>query len=82
MLRGMVGVRASFVLLVSVSCGSSSPAAPVRDVRLQSETIRATINADGGLSGTATETDTIVVSGASTTVGTLVASGSFTLARQ
>jgi hypothetical protein len=81
-------IDGSTLVLTSTGCSESrlvgfhcTPDA-VRDVRLQSETIRVTINADGGLSGIATETDTITVSGTSTTVGTLVANGSFTLARQ
>ncbi|HTK29482.1 MAG TPA: hypothetical protein VL309_08020 [Vicinamibacterales bacterium] len=76
------------LLLTTTGCSDSRlvgfhcTADAVRDVRVKSETVRATINGDGSIGGTVTETDTIDVSGTATTVGTLVANGSFTLARQ
>jgi hypothetical protein len=57
------------------------PGGGVRDVEVQSESLRLTV-AGNRMTGTAVETDAVLVSGTTTSVGTVVIDSSLTLARQ
>lgn len=61
--------------------GARCPGGALRDILLQSETINATVNGNS-LSGTAAETDNIVISGTTILVGTFAGTSAVTAVRQ
>ena len=80
-------VSGSVLVLNSTTCTRADtmelrcPGGGVRDLQVESLSLRATV-VGNRMTGTAIETDSVLLSGATTSVGTFEANSSFTLTRQ